>query len=226
MLKPAKHRSGNKKSPVDITSGQVIEWFREAATKRRPKVPKERDVWLLVRTINELRRRPYSERELRIADPALPVARLADLDLLDDSEMKKVAGVQEHLRGLRSQLPHLVDVFDADQLVDPLVTHRLKQLQSALDALFEDAQYFFVPPKPGGQDRAWHIYVEVLRRAIEPVLKAVDRRPSVNPDGLLVTILVRALQVVCGWTYSRVTISTELKRARRRPDGFTARRTP
>jgi hypothetical protein len=145
---------------------------------------------------------------------------LTDLDVLSDSDISQALAVQRPLNNLRKRLPPLIGIYERNE-IDPLIMHRLKQLSAAIKSLFQDAAYLFEQSKRGGKNPGWHIQAHMLRYPIEQVWKKCGRAQLSNkPDGPLVKVLRYALKAVSGRNISKHTISTELKRAKRRR-GFT-----
>jgi hypothetical protein len=200
-----------------ITPDVVISWFRNATTTQYPNAPTKKDVWLLTKTVNQLRQLKYSARELRIIDPDARLDQLTDLDALSDAADIERAFVLHHpLRDLRKYLPELIKVYERNEF-DPLVLHRLKKLNEAIRALRQDAAYLFEQSKRGGQDRSWHVYAHILRYPIIQAWKKCGRiQLSNKPDGVLVRVLSYALKAVYGRELPKHTIATELKRSNRR----------
>jgi hypothetical protein len=204
-----------KRAATRITPAVAIGWFATVKNSRSPFEPTIADVSPLVETVNELPL--YTDRELKIIDPDLPLGSLEDLDEVTDlGEFKQVSAIGQSLRVLKRKLPQVIELYQRNEL-DRLVLHRLKQLDTALTALAREAAYLFQGPKPGGTDRSWHVHAHVLRFPIERILKKLGRtKLSTKPTGPLVRILGLALKATTGRKLSEHTISTELNRARRR----------
>jgi hypothetical protein len=202
-------------SEEPITTEEVLDWFRSATSARYPKVPLAEHVWLLVRTVNELRHYKNNKRTLKIIET--PVDELTDLDALTElADVENALAAQHTLRNLHKQLPILIEIYQR-KILDARVTLRLRQLLAALTELREDASVLFELPGPGGQEGHWHIQAHMLRGPIEFAWKQAGRSQLSNkPAGPLVKVLSHAVKAVYGRQVSRHTISTELKRDKRR----------
>lgn len=115
-------RDKNQPIPLPITCETAIAWFRQTKSSKFPGEATDGDVSSFVKIVNDLP--AYTERELKIIDPELPIEQLIEFDELNATEFKEVLSFQHALTTLRQKLPDVINTIQRNDM-DPLGLHRL-----------------------------------------------------------------------------------------------------
>jgi hypothetical protein len=180
-----------------ITSAEAIGWITKAVPKG--KKPTAADMELLVKVANAERDWVNRDRD--------PVKENSD-----SVQIQKARAVFKHLRGLRTDLPGLVDVYAQNEPGEP-VTRCLSRLAEALDELANVAPYMF--DKPQRSKETWHVVMWALKAPIEEGLRAAGEEVIGDQDtSPLPKVMCFALEFIFGRTFEPAAVARELREKR------------